>query len=232
MKVIITTISVLLLSAILMSANHFLPKVELTLHDNSFVNALLKYQLLALFLAFLVLFATLKITPESIKILRFGDLSTIAIKEKWLGINGITTWKSNGLQLLFFISLATSIFMFLAVKYTDSLGNFQWTFVPLILLIALTNSFSEEMIYRFAINGNLIALASKLIVLSISAVLFGLPHYLGYPSGIVGVIMAGLLGYILSKATYETQGVGIAWTIHFVQDVVIFTALFMMNLKN
>lgn len=44
--------------------------------------------------------------------------------------------------------------------------------------------------------------------------------------------MAGVLGYVLCKATLETTGLGIAWVIHFVQDVIIFTALFMMNVKS
>jgi len=109
--------------------------------------------------------------------------------------------------------------MFMAVKYSNSIENFRWSFVPLVLMIALSNSFSEEIIYRFAINGNLISAVSKLHVLVISAILFGLPHYAGWPNGFIGVVMAGILGYILSKATYETQGIGIAWAIHFVQDI-------------
>ncbi|MCC7297511.1 MAG: CPBP family intramembrane metalloprotease [Bacteroidia bacterium] len=171
------------------------------------------------------------ITPESKSLLQLGHLDSIAIKEKWLGINGKTSWRQNGLQLAFFISIATGIFMFLAVKYTNSLYNFKWSFVPIILLVSLTNSFSEEIIYRFAINGNLMHLTSKLTILICSAVLFGLPHYQGYPNGFMGVLMAGLLGYILSKATYETQGLGLAWIIHFLQDIIIFTSLFMINIK-
>lgn len=232
MKVVFTIIAVLLITAVLLSANKFLPNVALTLNGNSFINTLLKYQIFAFLIAIVVLYVTLKVSPSSREILTFGNLSTIAQKERWLFINGKTSWKSNGIQLLLFISIATGIFMFLAVKYTGSLNNFQWSFIPFILLISLTNSFSEEIIYRFAINGNLMNGTSKLLVLLISAILFGLPHYLGYPSGIVGVLMAGMLGYVLSKATYETQGIGIACTIHFVQDIIIFTALCMMNIKS
>jgi membrane protease YdiL (CAAX protease family) len=232
MKVVFTIFAVLLASAFLLTANKLLPSVDLELNSNTFINALLKYQVFALVLAIVVLFITIKVTPDSQNLLRVGNLSTIAQKERWLGINGKTSWKSNGMQLLVFISLATGIFMFLAVKYTDSLGNFKGYFIPLILVISITNSFSEEIIYRFAINGNLINDTSKIIVLLISAMLFGLPHYLGYPNGIIGVLMAGVLGYVLSKATYETQGIGIAWTIHFIQDIIIFTSLFMMNIKS
>ena len=231
MKSIITIISVLLITAILLGANKYLPNIAFTFYGNAFINGLIKYQLLALLMAGIVIFITLKVSPESKILLRFGNVQTIAQKEKWLGINGRTTWKSNGIQLLLVISIATGIFMFLALKYTNSLHHFDWTFFPFVLLISFTNSFSEEIIYRFGINGNLLRSTPQLSIFIISAFLFGLPHYLGYPSGFIGVIMAGLLGYILSKATHETQGIGIACTIHFVQDVIIFTALFMMNAK-
>jgi len=68
-------------------------------------------------------------------------------------------------------------------------------------------------------------------VLLASAVLFGLPHYFHWPSGFLRIIMASVLSYILAKATTETKGLSIAWVIHFVQDLIIFTALLMMNVK-
>ena len=230
--ILILTISlVLIATTILLLANKFLPSIDISFNNNLFVNKLLKYQLLALILSLTLMFFTLKLTPQSKSLLSFGNVESVAIKEKWLGINGKSTWKTNGLQLAFFISLATGIFMFIAVKYTNSLSNFQYWFIPVIIFISLTNSFSEEIIYRFVINGNLGVIVPKITILIISAILFGLPHYMGYPNGIAGVIMSAMLGYILSKATYETNGLGIALTIHFIQDLIIFTGLFMMNIK-
>lgn len=231
MKVAIPVFTVVVASVLLLYSGKLLPSVNINVHANTFINGIIKYQIYAIFIAVAVMLITLFITPESKPLLQLGHLDSIAIKEKWLGINGKTSWRKNGLQLAFFISIATGIFMFLAVKYTNSLYNFKWSFVPIILLVSLTNSFSEEIIYRFAINGNLMHLTSKLTILICSAVLFGLPHYQGYPNGFMGVLMAGLLGYILSKATYETQGLGLAWIIHFLQDIIIFTSLFMINIK-
>jgi len=231
MKIIFTILSVSLATICLLLSSKFLPNIPILLNKNEFINGLLKYQMFAFCIAILFLLTTLQVSPQSKSLLKFGNIGSLAIKEKWLGINGGTTWRLNSIQLALFISLATGIFMFLAVKYTDSLGNFTWNFLPLIILISLTNSFSEETLYRIAINGNLTSNTSKLTVLLISAVLFGIPHYFGFPTGVIGVIMSAALGYILSKATYETQGIGIAWTIHFLQDVIIFTALFMMKVK-
>ena len=98
-------------------------------------------------------------------------------------------------------------------------------------IIVFFNSLTEELIFRFGIVGSLFNHYPKLTVLIISAILFGLPHYFGWPSGFVGILMSGVLGYILCKATIETKGLSIAWSIHFVQDIIIFTALFMMNVK-
>jgi membrane protease YdiL (CAAX protease family) len=216
---------------LLVASTALIGGITLQIHPNSFVNNLAKYQLFALIVGLFVTVAILILNPESKQFLRIGQLNMVAEREKWLGISGKSSWKSNGLQLMFFVSMATAIFMTLAVKYTNSLGNFQWWFVPLVVLFSLTNSLAEELIFRFGIVGGLFSHYPKLTILIISALIFGMPHYFGWPRGILGVIMAGALGYILCKATIETKGLGIAWAIHFVQDVIIFSALLMMNVR-
>jgi len=218
-------------TVLLINSLTFTNHVPLQIHPNSFVNNLAKYQIFALAVAILVTISILILTPESKRFLSIGQLNLIAEKEKWLGINGKSSWRVNGLQLLFFVSIATGIFMFLVVKYTNSIDNFHWSFVPLVLLFSLTNSLAEELIFRFGIVGGLFHHYPKLTILIVSALLFGLPHYFGFPNGFIGVLMSGVLGYILCKATIETNGLSIAWSIHFIQDVIIFTALMMMNVK-
>lgn len=229
MKIVYTLLLTCTATILLVTFGTFSDSVSLQLHSDPFVNTIARYQLFAGFIAILVSVSVLRLNKQSKQLLRIGQLKTIAEREKWLGINGKSSWKINGLQLLLFISLATGIFMFLGVQYTDSVDNFKWTFMPLVVLFSLTNSLAEELIFRFAIVGGLSNKLPKRAVLIISAVLFGLPHYFGFPSGIIGVIMSGILGYILCKATIETKGLSIAWGIHFVQDVIIFTALMMMN---
>jgi membrane protease YdiL (CAAX protease family) len=231
MKLLYMLLMVGIATVLLLTMGTFTNKIPLQIHPNSFVDGLAKYQIVALIVGVSITIAMLILNPESKQFLRIGKLGTIAEKEKWLGINGKSSWAVNGLQLVFFISIATGIFMFLAIKYTNSLYNFQWSFIPLILLFSLTNSLTEELIFRFAIVGGLFNHYSKLTILIVSAVLFGLPHYFGSPSGVIGILMSGVLGYVLCKATVETKGISIAWTIHFVQDIIIFTALMMINVK-
>lgn len=214
---------------LLVSANTFLSALPIVFHENTFVNTIIRYQLFALALALAASGITILFRPESKNLLRFGDASKIAEQEIWLGINGATSWKRNAAQLLVVISLATGIFMALAVWQSGAAHHFQWWFLPWILLFSCANALSEELIFRFVVNGSLATIVPKIAVLLISAVLFGLPHYNGFPNGVIGVIMAGVLGYVLSKATYETGGLGIALVIHIMQDCIIFTAMFMMK---
>lgn len=54
---------------------------------------------------------------------------------------------------------------------------------------------------------------------------FGIGHFYGLPYGVIGVLMAGFLGWFLGKSMLETRGLFWAWLIHFVQDVLIFAFL-------
>ncbi len=51
------------------------------------------------------------------------------------------------------------------------------------------------------------------------AVWFGLPHFYGYPPGIGGPILAGFLGWVLSKSMAETKGFLWPWVLQLPLDV-------------
>jgi len=95
--------------------------------------------------------------------------------------------------------------------------------LPVVLLLALMNSFSEEMNYRASQLAVLQGVLSNPHALLITAAYFGIGHYYGVPYGIVGVLMAGILGWLLGKSMLETKGSFWAWFIHFLQDVMIFS---------
>jgi uncharacterized protein len=230
LKWIYLLLTVVIAILLLVFANTIIP-VNLKIHSNNFINTLAKYQIFALIVSVLVVLCVLKLNTESKQFLRLGNINNIALRETWLGINGKSSWRINAIQLLFFVSVGTGVFMFFALKYSGSVQYFQWRFLPFIILFSLSNSLAEELIFRFGIIGILTNHSTKLTILLTSSILFGLPHYFGSPSGFIGVLMAGVLGYILGKATLETKGLAIAWAIHFVQDVIIFTALFMMNVR-
>jgi hypothetical protein len=47
---------------------------------------------------------------------------------------------------------------------------------------------------------------SPTTIFLISWILFGIPHFAGMPNGIAGVNLAGVLGFVLAKSMYETNG--------------------------
>lgn len=109
------------------------------------------------------------------------------------------------------------------VIHALSLGSFL-----LIVLFALNNSFVEEVTFRHTFAS--IVEYHKLnpnISNAMSMIIFGSVHSFGTPGKIPGVLLAGFLGWFLSKSIHETKGFFWAWLIHFVQDVIIMTALFL-----
>ncbi len=97
--------------------------------------------------------------------------------------------------------------------------------LPFSIAFALSNSFVEESITRFGVVVVLKNVLNDKIIPLISALIFGTAHYWGNPGGFIGVIAAGFLGWLLTKSILETKGIFWAWLIHFLQDVIIFSAL-------
>lgn len=100
--------------------------------------------------------------------------------------------------------------------------------VPAAAGLAAVNAAVEEAIFRYALvegAGSLLARGtlSEAAVAMVSAVLFGLPHLRGLPSGALGAVMAGVLGWLLCLSVVQTGGMLWAWSLHAVLDVVIFS---------
>ena len=96
------------------------------------------------------------------------------------------------------------------------------TFLPTILLEAVVNASTEEITYRASFLSVLENLVGQQQAVYMVAVYFGLIHFYGIPYGVVGVLLAGFLGWILAKSIQDTGGFFWAWFIHFWQDVWIF----------
>jgi membrane protease YdiL (CAAX protease family) len=205
-------------------------KIKTGFHSNAVIDSQIKFQSLQLILAALTLIFVYFLNPENFtRFFRVGDIHAHISKINWLGITGKETWLEVALSMGFFITLATGIFMFLQVKkagvdYRYLLFSLLWS-IP----FSVANAFSEEAIFRIGIVSPLYGVFSASVIILISGVAFGLPHYFGQPSGLVGVLMAGFLGWLLAMSLIETQGLLIAWAIHFAQDVVIITSMILIK---
>ena len=200
---------------------------------NTYLNFQFNYQIILLLITACALLLTYFLNKENfISFFSFGNISAPAQELKIFGIKNTDTWLQTGISLSVVITIVTGIFMYFQLK--QHLVNWSLLSSGLlwIILFSLTNSFAEEMIFRMGIVSPLKGLVSPLLIYTISAVLFGIPHLAGMPNGIIGATMAGVLGFVLAKSLYETNGFFWAWFIHFLQDVIIIGSLFLMTNKS
>ena len=157
--------------------------------------------------------------------LRPGNLAAPVQPIPFLGLRKPIPWTVFGPALLVVFGLALPLFLYFTVypDFTDS-GRIV-RFLPWILLVAALNAANEEFQFRNVLLAHLRNVVSPAEAALLTAVLFGLGHYYGQPSGPIGVVMAGIAGWIWARSMLETRGFAWAFFIHMVQDIVIFSFL-------
>ena len=151
-----------------------------------------------------------------------GDTSAPLEPVRWLGIKAGATWNKAGRVSAIVLSLGTLTFLTLAGRPPLDIVVRALPFLPVILLASAVNAFSEEMFAKASFLSVLEDVVGKHQALWLMAYAFGIGHFYGIPYGVIGVLMAGFLGWWLGKSMLETRGLWWAWFIHFVQDVWIF----------
>lgn len=231
----------LLLLPIILAATAALPILSAAVGDFAgtpllaapYVDRVLKYQLITLGLALVVLaLARLLASASFRKFFARGDINATVEPVKRIGLipKPSEGWLAVGRNFAIIISGVTFIFIYLQAIRGNSIAAEHLRYLPWILAFSVANAFTEEMITRFAVVAALDGLIPPHYVYLASAAIFGLAHYFGTPGGIVGVLLAGFLGWLLAKSIMETRGIFWAWLIHALQDVIIFTGLFFVNL--
>ena len=154
-----------------------------------------------------------------------GNTSATVEPVKWMGIKQGERWNKLGPLFALIISSGTLAFLILAGRPPLNLVVQALPFLPAILIAAALNAFNEEMTYKASFLSVLEDVVGKHQSLWLMAAYFGLGHFYGIPYGVIGVLMAGFLGWFLGKSMLETRGLWWAWFIHFWQDVLIFSFL-------
>ncbi len=156
----------------------------------------------------------------------WGDRPAVAEPIKWLGQKSpgplwrfglVFTWSSMVAQFLMFIlpisPAAGTVRQFLPL-------------IPLVLLLAASNGFNEEIILRVAPISPVYEVVGRTNAIWMAAVLFGLAHYIGgIPSGIPGVLITAVLGWFFGKCMLDSKGFFWPWLFHAVQDILPFTLM-------
>lgn len=204
--------------------------VVVAVSPQPYVNAELTYQVGALLVvATLVAVLTLVTRPRVTTYASVGEIGATVEPEPLIGLapDDGETWRQIGATFAVIITGVTAVVL-ASTQFSElSLGFGLVRSLPWILVFAASNALVEEAIFRFGIVVALVGELSPSRVALASGAMFGGVHYFGVaPRGVAGVVMAGFIGWFLAKSVLETRGLFWAWTIHFLQDVVIFTFLF------
>jgi membrane protease YdiL (CAAX protease family) len=154
-----------------------------------------------------------------------GQLDAPAQPEPILWIRKPTPWTRLGPQLLVIFGIALPIFLFMTLRPDFGQLSGLWRILPWAFATAAVNAFNEEFQFRCVPLAHLRGVLPVRETLLLTSVFFGVAHYFGQPSGPIGIVMAGIAGWIWAKSMVETRGAGWAVGIHWVQDVVIFCFL-------
>lgn len=157
--------------------------------------------------------------------LRIGDLTAPAQPIRFLGLTRSVRWTVFGPVLLIVFGIALPLFLYFTVRPDFRAAHRIVEFLPWIIATALLNAANEEFQFRCVLLAHLRSAVTAAEAVLMTAVLFGIGHYFGQPSGPIGVLMAGFAGWIWARSMVETGGAAWAFIIHMVQDVVIFSFL-------
>lgn len=152
-----------------------------------------------------------------------GQLNAELEPVRWLGIQKGQRWTTFGWIFAACFTGGTALFIFIA--YRRLLSNFGAVIplLPLVVIFAAINAFTEEFTYRAPLLGATHELLGRQPALVINALFFGFAHYLyGMPNGIPGLLMTTFVGYLFGKSILETRGSFWALFTHMMADIPIF----------
>lgn len=116
------------------------------------------------------------------------------------------------------------------IEYYVYLFHPRILYIELIIfavLFATINAVTQEVIFRGVYQDALgIAFGSEKYALPVQALIFGLIHSVGVPSGLPGIAMAFCYGYALGILKRMAGGLLLPVAVHFVTDLFIFFLVF------
>lgn len=220
---------IILITIALPIISYWSASIELSKNISVLVNRQIIYQSSTFILTIVFLFVLWKLkTKEFVRYFKKGNIAATINPVPIVGIKPKKdeNWWHLGKNFSVIITLVTMIVIYFQVINGNNFDYSKLLFVlPISIGFSLVNSFVEESITRLGI---VIALKGKVpdkYIMIASGILFGSVHYFGTPGGLVGVFVAGFLGWLLAKSILETKGFFWAWFIHFLQDIVIITAM-------
>jgi uncharacterized protein len=185
-----------------------------------------RYQPAALAVAIIAVLLVRLAVPDHADYLQVGDWSAPASGLGWLGVADGDAWSTVGLTFLVVMTVVTAVVVwFQAGRGAGLTVSALARALPLAVVFSAANALTEELLFRVTLAEALGPVTSATVVALVAAAVFGIPHWFGSPGRVPGVILAGFMGWFLTLSVLQTGGIGWAWTIHVVQDIVIITVL-------
>src|SRR2546425_6285153 len=156
--------------------------------------------------------------------LRIGDLRASA------GIplpvtTRTTTWPRLGIIVIVLVGAYVVVHLAVARHPSSAAVATLFEYSPVVVVAAAVNAFCEEFLFRNSLIPPLLPALGRPHALWLTSLRFGIGHFYGNPSGLLGVAGATIFGFVLARSMIETGGSGWAWMIHFAEDVVIFALI-------
>ncbi len=172
------------------------------------------------------------------------ELTNLAFKAVWImvvllaGLIGGWRWSDLGIRwgripTTLWVTGATLVAVFLLFyrylyrppgPFVTNLPSYLPAAVGICAVFGLTNSLTEEYLFRRLLQTQLVRAAGPLSGVLMQAITYGLLH-LGpssRPSGPAGALMMGLVGLVLGLGTHRTRGLAFAVLVHAFMDAVVF----------
>lgn len=154
--------------------------------------------------------------------LRVGNWRAPVQPEPFLRFRRSIPWTRFMAVLLVIFGIVLPVFLFFTLHPKVGRMHVFVSLLPWAVATSALNAANEEFQCRSVLLARLRNVLPVKEAVGLTAVLFGLDHYFGQPSGWAGVLMAGIAGWIWAKSMIETRGFTCAFASHFVQDLVIF----------
>ncbi len=186
----------------------------------------LRYQPLALAVAVIAVIAVDVLVPDHEDFLAVGDWSAPASAMGWLGVADGDPWTSVGITFLIVMTVVTGAAVWLQIGRGSSVTVAGLVrALPIAVAFSAVNAVTEELLFRLTLAQGLSLVLGASAIAGLAALLFGGPHWFGHPGRLIGVILAGFMGWFLTLSVLQTGGLGWALVIHGAQDVVILTTM-------
>ena len=156
----------------------------------------------------------------------WGDRPAVAEQIRGLGQKSPGPLWRFGLVITLVVVVAQVLMFILPLSPAAGTLRQFLPLIPLVLLLAASNGFSEEIILRVAPISPVYEIVGRTNAIWMAAALFGLAHYIGgIPSGIPGVLITAVLGWFFGKCMLDSKGFFWPWLFHAMQDILPFTLM-------